>query len=179
MYSITRGFTIFLAVLIASLALAIGLAIYDLASRELNLSITQTQSQYAIYAADTGAECALYWDFKYNTVIPTDADGSAFATSSDYVYGGTASPGQVYCNGQDIVGGSSPLQFPWTITAPDPSDATTTFEISMGQNQSSSCVRVTVAKNGNPVRTTITAHGYNTCALGASLVVERILQVNY
>lgn len=57
-----RGFTIFFAVLVGSLALAIGLSIYELLVRELELSQVATQSQFAIYAADTGAECALYWD---------------------------------------------------------------------------------------------------------------------
>src|SRR3989339_699999 len=61
-----RGFTIFFATLVASLALAIGLGIYDVVVRQLSLSTTVSQSQYAIYAADSGAECALYWDSKYN-----------------------------------------------------------------------------------------------------------------
>ena len=60
-----KGFTIFFAMLVGALALSIGLAIYDLTVRELDLSATATQSQYAIYAADSGAECALYWDNKY------------------------------------------------------------------------------------------------------------------
>lgn len=70
------GFTIFFATLVASLALAIGLAIYDVVVRQLNLSTTVSQSQYAIFAADSGAECALYWDSKYN------GSGSAFSGSS-------------------------------------------------------------------------------------------------
>jgi|GEM_PF-394079 len=59
-----RGFTIFFAVLVGSLALAIGLSIYELLIRELELAQVATQSQFAIYAADAGAECALYWDNK-------------------------------------------------------------------------------------------------------------------
>jgi hypothetical protein len=73
-----RGFTIFFAMLVSTLALSVGLAIFDLTIRELDLSATATQSQFAIYAADTGADCALYWDFKY-----TDEDGSAFGTSTE------------------------------------------------------------------------------------------------
>lgn len=69
------GFTIFFATLVASLALAIGLAIYDITVRQLSLSTTVTQSQYAIFAADSGIECALYWDSKYQ------GGGSAFTGS--------------------------------------------------------------------------------------------------
>ncbi|MBP9711044.1 MAG: hypothetical protein KBD50_02165 [Candidatus Pacebacteria bacterium] len=59
-----RGFTVFFAVLVGSLALAIGLSIYELLIRELELAQVATQSQFSIYAADAGAECALYWDNK-------------------------------------------------------------------------------------------------------------------
>src|SRR3989338_283641 len=91
-----KGFTIFFAMLAGGLALSIGIAIYDLTIRELDLSATATQSQYAIYAADTGVECALYWDYK--CAGGGCADGSAFATSSSYL-GATSG---VSCNGQDV-----------------------------------------------------------------------------
>lgn len=89
-----RGFTIFFAVLVGSLALAIGFSIYELLIRELALSQTATQSQYAIYAADAGAECALYWDNKCTPGVNAACSctafdsggactrGTAFATSS-------------------------------------------------------------------------------------------------
>src|SRR3990167_2937388 len=96
---VKKGFTIFFAMLVGSLALAVGVAIYDLTARELDLSQTATQSQYAIYAADTGAECALYWDFKCTTLGPcASAANSAFSTSSQSV---TPLSG-VVCNGQDV-----------------------------------------------------------------------------
>ena len=108
-----RGFTIFFAMLVGGLALAVGMAIYDLAVREIDLSATATQSQYAIYAADTGAECALYWDFKCSQGACTSngAAGSAFATSSSMV---TPSSG-ILCNGQDI---ATVGTRPTTYTAP-------------------------------------------------------------
>lgn len=61
-----RGFTILFAVLIASILLAIGIAIFDITVRELRLSSVARESQFAIYAAETGVECALYWDSKYS-----------------------------------------------------------------------------------------------------------------
>ncbi len=76
--------------LVGGLALAIGLAIYDLTVRELDLSATATQSQYAIYAADAGAECALYWDFK--CTASNCGAGSAFASSTSNKTNGNGTP---------------------------------------------------------------------------------------
>jgi Tfp pilus assembly protein PilX len=69
-----RGFTLLLATLIASLLLLLGAAIAGLARKEVLLSSVGRDSQFAFYAADTGAECALFWDMRYN----------AFATSSGF-----------------------------------------------------------------------------------------------
>src|ERR1700687_4944182 len=104
-----KGFTLFFAVLVASLALAIGLSIYDITVRELDLSSTVTQSEYAIYAADTGAECALYWDFHYTSGGANFGTNSAFATSSTDSLGGTGVPSSgISCNGQDVAAVGTP-----------------------------------------------------------------------
>ncbi|MDE2071542.1 MAG: hypothetical protein KGI70_02290 [Patescibacteria group bacterium] len=164
-----RGFTLFFAMLIASLAIAIGVAIYDLTVRELDLSATASQSQYAIYAADTGAECAIYWDLKYPGLGST-----AFATSS------TSRPPQsgVTCNGTDIaaagVGAGT-----WPIPGGTPTAATSSFVLSIPSgNGQTYCAVVTVAKVGNPALTRIISQGYNTCTEGG-VRLERSLQVNY
>ena len=68
-----KGFALLYSVLIASVLLAIGLAIFNITIKELLLSSLGRDSQFAFYAADTGAECALFWDFK----------GNSFATSSE------------------------------------------------------------------------------------------------
>ena len=150
--------------LVGSLALAIGIAIYDLTVRELDLSSTATQSQYAIYAADTGAECALYWDFKCPGSLCSA--GSAFATSS-YSIGPLAGSG-VTCNGIDI---TSSLGSP----AAGPSSATTTFTITFSPQPY--YVTVQVEKSGTPMLTTVTSKGYNTQSGPNKL--ERVLFVSY
>jgi Tfp pilus assembly protein PilX len=60
-----RGFTFFYAALVASLLLAIGLAIFDITFKQLLLSSDARESQSAFYAADNGLECALFWDIKH------------------------------------------------------------------------------------------------------------------
>ncbi len=78
-----RGFTILLAALIASLVLALGIAVFSIAQKELILSSTGRNSELAFYAADTGAECALYWDMRHSAfdpllpVTPLTCDGNA------------------------------------------------------------------------------------------------------
>lgn len=56
------GFTLLVAVLAGSLLFSAGMAIANIALRELALSSAGRESQFAFYAADTGTECALYWD---------------------------------------------------------------------------------------------------------------------
>lgn len=166
-----KGFTIFFALLVGGLALSVGVAIYDLAVREIDLSSTATQSQYAIYAADTGAECALYWDFKCTSGYCDS--GSAFATSSASVYPPDNSG--LNCAGIDISGASNR-----TVVKPlGAGAATTTFTITFSPQPY--CATVEVAKSGTPTKTTIISRGYNTCtaSAGSAARLERALQVSY
>ena len=175
-----RGFTIFFAALISALALAVGIAIFDLTIRELNLSQTATQSQYAIYAADAGAECVLYWDYKCplsgGPAYCARSQGSAFATSS----AGTGVPqdSTLNCNQTDITSAASL----WSTAGPpvpNANAATTTFTLSFAAQGKPYCAKLTVEKWGNPSQTRITSRGYNTCTAGSPLIVERSLQLSY
>lgn len=97
-----RGFTLLLAALVASAVLAIGAAIYRLAVKEVNLSSLGRESQFAFYAADTAAECALYWDFRYgyfDIAAPTDP--------------AAADP---KCDGQSLGAGGRTGAYPQTMT---------------------------------------------------------------
>src|SRR3569623_572994 len=182
-----RGFTIFFTMLVASLALSVDVVIYDLLIRSLALSQTATQSQYAVFAADSGTECALYWDFKYADVSTGDSDGSAFATSSRTSTGETgdgATAGTVTCSTQDIVAGGAPLNTSWSVVYPSSGPdinnaATTTFWFSTGAAANAPCVKVEICKAVIPSRTTLLSHGYNTCDAAGTLRLERTLQINY
>lgn len=169
-----RGFTIFFAVLTASLALAVGISIFELTIREIDLSTTATQSQFAIYAADTGAECALYWDSK--CTLPSCRNGSAFATSTSF-QGATLGAG-VMCNTQDI-------STTWVTNNPPPTSntATTTFTMQITAPLQTYCATVEVGKftdSNGVLYTHLVSHGYNVCpgAVGPTRL-ERALQVNY
>jgi Tfp pilus assembly protein PilX len=57
-----RGFTLLIAIVLASVATAIGVALASLAYKNVRISAVGQASQYAFYAADTALECTLYAD---------------------------------------------------------------------------------------------------------------------
>lgn len=77
-----RGFTLLLSALVASIVVALGAAIFTIAQKEVLLSSIGRDSQYAFYAADTGAECALYWDSRHQ-LFPSDAPVDASLSCDD------------------------------------------------------------------------------------------------
>lgn len=66
------GFTLSYALLVISIVLSISMTISEIVLREIVISGFGRDSLVAFFAADSGVECALYWDVKQN----------AFATSS-------------------------------------------------------------------------------------------------
>ena len=57
-----RGFTLLISIILASVALVVGLALADVAYKQVVLSSTARNSQVAFYRADSAMECALYYD---------------------------------------------------------------------------------------------------------------------
>lgn len=147
-----RGFTLFIAIVVMGTLLLISTSIVSLALKQSYISSAGRESQMAFYAADTGIECALYWDVRSPLGI------SAFATST----GST-----INCNrdgnnpgNQWIVGGSSISVINKITFLPDPY-----------------CTVVTVTKSGSV--TTIESRGYNTCDLTNPRRVERAVRAIY
>ncbi|MBI5400791.1 MAG: hypothetical protein HZB12_01600 [Candidatus Yonathbacteria bacterium] len=58
-----RGAVFLIAMLVASVALAIGIGVYHRTYKELLFASFWKQAQTAFAAADAGLECALYWDW--------------------------------------------------------------------------------------------------------------------
>jgi hypothetical protein len=76
------GFTLLIAALVASIVLSIASAIFSISQKQIALASLSQQSQYAFYAADTAAECALYWDDRYNYFASTTPTLSITASPS-------------------------------------------------------------------------------------------------
>ena len=140
-----------LAALVASAVLIVGSAMYSLAVKQIALSSIGRDSQIAFYASDTAAECALYWDNRYDyfdTTAPSDP--KAADPTCDGV--------EMNASGRGSGPGGG---YPQTMS----------FQIDLFKSfTSGKCVNVTILKTQNPitsiVSTTITADGYNTsCAM--------------
>lgn len=165
-----EGFTILYAVLVSSLILALGLGIATITMKEVELSGTGRESQFAFYAADSGAECALSWDFQ----------GENFATSTnDWLN----YPNVKCADGQILKDTNGPAGATLKGVIGNGSSATTTFWIyTDAANTSGSCAVVTVAKysdaSGAP-HVTIDSRGYNTCDPTSPRRLERGYQLDY
>jgi len=156
------GFALLMASLVASVVLAIGTVIADLAIKQIVLSGTARESLNALYAADTGTECALFLDFRYN-----DSTEPSFNPTSQV------------CNGQTLV-----------FTTPDEpatlsGEVWQQFKLNLIEGDNTgACAYVSVGKSQpaeGQVKTRIRSRGYNICPDGPSGArrVERALQVEY
>lgn len=178
-----KGFTLLLAALISSIVLALGAAIFTIAQKQITLSSIGRDSQFAFYAADTAAECALYWDFRCNY----------FATSTSALTPGCPLPadGQPVCNGKKLNATGRPEadQYPYTMTS-DPID------LFANSSPGNFCAEIRVTKCDGPfladgtcthadpavIHTVVHADGYNvSCALKdtALRALQRSVELQY
>jgi len=158
-----RGFTLLLAVLISSILVALGSAIFDIVSKEIRLSSFGRESQFAFYSADTGIECALYWDFK------RDAFSTSSPTSMSISCGG-GDPVAIDSDNREVTGQGTPNE-----------QIVTTFSFPIGgMAEENPCASVRVTRRYYPsYTTTIESFGYNTCVQSDPLRLERAIRVSY
>ena len=168
-----RGFTLLLAALVASIVLALGAAIFSIAQKQLTLSAIGRDSQFAFYAADTAAECVLYWDFRhryFGTSTPANFDVETLKCDEECLYssGGVCS---------DVPGHSA--SYPYTMT-------TQQMDLFADVTGGPFCAQVSVEKSIDPdsgsVRTVIHADGYSTnctAILTSSRALQRSVELHY
>jgi Tfp pilus assembly protein PilE len=153
-YQPTRGFTLLIAVILASVALALGLVLVDIAYKQTVLSSTSRQSQSAFYNADAALECALYYDQQQDFF-----GGDPFEFP----------PSEVTCNEQ-------PVSFSLVRSGSAPIKTTFTIPCEGGGTSAS----VTVWKNNSgDDENIIYATGFNTCDTTNERRIERGLKVTY
>ncbi|MBI1999421.1 MAG: hypothetical protein HYS74_02085 [Parcubacteria group bacterium] len=154
------GYMLLLAIVVASIILTIGVGMMTLVEKGLVLSSSGRESQFSFYAADSGGECALYWDIRH-----TGFGATVFATST----ASTPPSSGVICNGQDIAQS-------WTRFELTADSAKTTFDVTLSNG---TCATVLVHKQSSGTITTIESHGYNTCNLNYPRRVERAIRITY
>jgi hypothetical protein len=193
-----KGFTLFVAVLVASFLLSIGFSIGNILLKQVIIAGSGGGSLVAFYAADSAVECATYWDRK-------DDDGhlwsqSPFGTSTAYDagFGDPKGAGGPKCGPEAAVHGwEKSCNTGNGICDATATEATTTFSIDLKDPQNSTfvaCASVLVSKVFDNVtgeeKTRIETRGYNSdlksnlsgeffCNLERQRVVERGLILNY
>ena len=160
----SRGFTLLIAALVSSIVLALGTSIYEIATKQVALSSIGRDSQFAFYAADTAAECALYWDFRFGY----------FATSTP---SGVPEP---TCDGQSLAATGRSNLFPYTMTSQQMNLFSDTTQ------GGGYCVQVAVTKSVDAltgaIRTVVHADGYNvscTTITTAPQALQRTVELHY
>jgi len=164
-----KGFTLLFASLVVTILMSIGFTISNITLAQLILSSSGRESQFAFYNADSGLECALYYE--YNATSTTG--GPFFPRNS----GDTVPvPSSMQCNGMN----------PTSIsTIPGSESATTTFEINLGVgcDKTKPSFSVQIAKTATTTGAVppffqgsnvyIQSRGYNTCDTSSPKRVER------
>lgn len=157
-----RGFTILLAALVTSLVLTLGISIFSVAQKQVLLSSLGRNSQYAFYAADSGAECALYWDVRHE------------------FFSSTSPAGIVPACGGDGEGGRPQLDLdPPAVPLPGTQQYTMTFEF----EPNGYCAIVSVTKNAPGLtKTIIHSDGFSTPCLDietSNRALQRSVEIRY
>jgi len=155
-----RGFTLFVAIVVMGTLLLVAAGIVSLAVRQALISASGRESQNAFYAADTGIECALYWD------VQNPAGVSAFASTTP------PGPNSITCNGDSaVVGGLGGAGFYDPVTH--------VFQFDFSPDPLCATVSVNKQYVSGVFRTTIESRGYNTCDLTNPRRVERAIRARY
>ncbi len=156
-----KGFALLYTSLISSLLLSLAMSISIIVMKDIRLSSISRESQKAFYAADSAAECALYWDFRKDK----------FATS-------TVTTSGVFCSGVDIADSSHEL------TGLDSDGVNGLGGTSVTKYQydidGKFCAKIFVFKYATAPKTIIEARGYNTrCGTNSRIKLERAVQLQY
>lgn len=184
-----KGSILILALVLASILLSVGMGISGIAMKEIRLSSIGNESGKAFYMADTGAECALYWDSRPAAMIEDITGGtgnvrqSIFPTSTASLSYIATPNSDIKCfNGVDITDPTPAGAYQRIETDNNPDSATTTFELKDPGDITKPCAIVQVAKHdtgGGNFFTTINSYGRSSCDENNLRRVERGLKVSY
>ncbi len=154
-----RGFTLLIAVVLTSVLLSVGLALLDIAYKQVVLSSTARQSQYAFYAADSAMECVLYWDQQQN----------AFGYSKPIH---EVNGRQIQCFGSNITISAGDSGGTRTTTFSTPCVDGVTASVTIYKTNGSIC-------SGTAATSCLYTNGFNTCNGSDPRRIERGLKVFY
>ena len=151
-----RGFTLLISILLSTVAVTLGVALIDIAYKQLILASSAKHSQYGFYAADSAMECALYWDQKFNGFSFLSPMPASSIKCQDIAVTSYASA---------YYGSGATRHRRTTFNVPCP-----------GTSQSNGKVSVYKYESGD---TAIYANGFSTCVADDQRRIERGLKVFY
>jgi Tfp pilus assembly protein PilX len=142
-----KGATLFTALVVTSMVLAIGASISSIAFKSARLSSIGRDSQAAYYASEAGLECAMYWVKKSEAFNPAEPQMT------------------IRCSNSNInVTRSSPCAV---------GNCTFSFRVEFPGVSYCADVRVVKGTTPNPP-TIIESRGYNTCVSGVRRLERRV-----
>lgn len=177
-----EGFALLIAVLVSGVLVSITYVMFSIGLKQLSLSTASKQSQIAFYAADSGLECALYFDFVESQIFEQHTEDTDPVGGIDVIFSAPGSQPSISCYGSvDNINQS-------LISA---KEVNTTFRVKSYSGNMCSVVKVVKTVNRKEVGgtfghidsivTSVESLGYNICPDGNPnpLRVERGLIVNY
>jgi hypothetical protein len=164
-----KGFILVYALLIAGVILSATGTMYAIHVKELKLSSISREATIAYYAAEEGAECALYW-FLHGAQFALGESINGLAPSGNPLTIPPTTLPVAECAGQQLA-----------MTTWGPEDG---FWYAGTPGDSQPCAWVTVSLNSGPLTsicpdcTQIRSRGFNTCITSAGQV-ERGYEIFY
>lgn len=160
-----KGFTLLFASLVGSLLLAIGIATFNIVLRELDISSVARESRFAFYAADSGWECAFYWDRIRPAVFATSTESRSIPN-----------PAVIQCPSGNVSVGNIGV-----ASTREAFSAVSTFRVPL---DGAACADITLTKTDkehNKISSTIIeSRGKNDCTANPNPNrVERAIRVKY
>jgi Tfp pilus assembly protein PilV len=150
-----RGFTLLVAIIFSSVILSVGLALTDIAYKQVILAQAAQQSQYAFYNADSAMECALEQDQVYHMFD--------YATEPT---GNFTNPSDPACEGVSVTFTGNPVSGSSRIT---------TFSVPCAGGGSNASVQIYKTANS----TNFYSNGFNNCNASDPQRLERGLKAKY
>lgn len=131
-----KGFILLLAITISTIVLAIIFGVSNISLKEISFSTSAKNTNDAFFAADTGAECALFHDKASKNSFPLEGPATEISC-----FGNAVTP--------TFTAGTNTGTYDFTLTG-------------LGSSEQG-CVKINVLKNNNvtPMNTVITSKGYN------------------
>jgi hypothetical protein len=167
------GFAILFAVLLASFLITLGISIFSISLKEIQMITSERDAQVAYYVADSARECALYWEIKEG-IFPACNDKDVSDCSlryqvdpikgEDVVVPTNQNPvsAQIRCNGVPVTLSFNKNSLTYSATTSNFFQASSTSS----STPIADLIISNVGTGNGTFATYITAYGHNTGIIG-------------